>query len=77
MSAKNITINLPTELDEKIEEYTKKIGKSQTEIIQEALQSYFEKKEIEKWEKGFELASKDKQYIQFCRELGNDDGGIA
>lgn len=77
MSAKNIIIHLPSDLNKKIEEYMKEAGKSQSEIIEEALQNYFEKKEIERWEKGFELASQDKQYIQFCQELGNDDGGIA
>ncbi len=35
------------------------------------------KEEIKKWEKGIELASKDEAYMQFCQELGNDDGGIA
>jgi len=71
------TINLSVTLKEEIKKWKKELGKSQSEIISEALQEYFEKKELEKWEKGIELASKDEEYMQFCQELGNDDGGIA
>jgi hypothetical protein len=31
----------------------------------------FEKKELEKWERGASLASQDKDYTQLLKELGN------
>lgn len=70
------TINLPLDLKRKIQKWKEELGKTQSEIIDEALREYFEKKEKEKWQKGVELAMKDQEYMQFCQELGNDDGGI-
>lgn len=40
------------------------------------LDNNMEQKEIEKWEKGLEKASKDKEYISFVNEISNDQGDI-
>lgn len=76
MTAEKITVTIPHELKERLVCVKDELKTSMSAIYKEALESYLEKKELEKWERGFKLASQDEEYIAFCHELGNDDGGL-
>ena len=76
MTAEKITVTIPHELKERLVYLKDELKTSMSAIYKEALESYLEKKELEKWERGFNLASHDEAYVQLCNELGNDDGGL-
>jgi len=76
MTAEKITVTIPYELKERLVCVKDELKTSMSAIYKEALESYLEKKELEKWERGFQLASQDQAYIKFCDDLGNDDGGL-
>ncbi len=71
MVAEKITVTIPHELKERLVGVKDELKTSMSAIYKEALESYLEKKELEKWEKGALLASQDKLYIQSAKELGN------
>ena len=76
MTAEKITVTIPHELKKRLILVKDEMHTSMSAIYKEALESYLEKRELEKWERGFDLASKDEKYMMLCKELGNDDGGL-
>ncbi|MGM0624195.1 MAG: hypothetical protein ACQESH_09290 [Campylobacterota bacterium] len=76
MTAEKITVTIPHELKERLVFAKNEMNTSMSAIYKEALENYLEKKEIEKWERGFDMASKDEDYMMLCKELGGDDGGL-
>jgi len=76
MVAEKITVTIPYELKERLMGVKDELKTSMSAIYKEALESYLEKKELEKWEMGALLASQDKQYIQSAKELGNVGGEL-
>ena len=77
ISTEKVTFNLPIELKAKVNELKEELHTSLSSIYVEAIKEYVKKQEEKKWIKGFELASSDKDYQEFCEELGNsDDGGL-
>lgn len=76
MTAEKITVTIPFELKEKLVLIKDELKTSMSTIYKEALEAYIEKKEIERWQKGAEMASKDKNYLQFVNEISNDAGDI-
>ena len=76
MTAEKITVTIPHELKERLVFVKDELKTSMSAIYKEALEGYLEKKELEKWERGFKLASQDEAYIELCNELGNDDVGL-
>lgn len=74
MMAEKITVTIPHELKERLVCVKDELKTSMSAIYKEALESYLEKKELEKWERGAQLASQDKAYIQLAQELGNLGG---
>lgn len=76
MLAEKITVTIPHELKMRLVSVKDELKTSMSNIYKEALESYLEKKELEKWEKGFNLAVQDKEYTKLCSELGSDDGGV-
>ena len=76
MTTEKITVTIPHELKERLVFVKDELKTSMSAIYKEALEGYLEKKELEKWERGFKLASQDEAYIELCNELGNDDGGL-
>ncbi|KIM02929.1 MAG: hypothetical protein KU29_13405 [Sulfurovum sp. FS06-10] len=71
MVAEKITVMIPHEIKERLVGVKDELKTSMSAIYKEALKSYLEKKELEKWEGGAKLASQDKDYIQLAKELGN------
>ena len=72
MVSEKITVTIPHELKERLVCVKDELKTSMSAICKEALESYLEKKELEKWERGFQLASKDETYIELCNELENE-----
>jgi post-segregation antitoxin (ccd killing protein) len=76
MTAEKITVTIPNELKERLVSVKDEMKISMSAIYKEALESYLEKKELEKWEKGASLASKDKEYKELSKELGSFSGEV-
>jgi len=76
MTSEKITVTIPHELKERLILVKDEMHTSMSAIYKKALESYLEKRELEKWERGFDLASKDEEYMMLSKELGNDDGGL-
>ncbi len=72
---KKITITVPFELKEQVYILKDELKTSISAIYKDALKFYIKQREIEKWEKGAKLASKDKQYLEFVNDI-SDDGDI-
>jgi post-segregation antitoxin (ccd killing protein) len=71
MTANKVTVTIPNELKEQLISLKRDLKLSMSAIYKEALEAYLEKKEIEKWENGAKLASKNKEYLRLCKDLGN------
>lgn len=76
MSTDKITVTIPHDMKERLVRVKNEMKTSMSAIYKEALDNYLEKKELEKWERGFKLASQDQAYADLCKELGDDDGGL-
>lgn len=76
MADEKITITISHELKERLVCVKNESNTSISAICEKAIVNYLENKELEKWKKGFKLASQDEEYMELCNELGNDDGGL-
>ena len=74
--SEKITVTIPFELKKKLTALKEEMDLSVSAIYKEALESYLKQKEIEKWERGAKLATKDEEYMTFVNEMGNDVGDI-
>ncbi len=70
-----ITFSAPLEFKETLtslkEEYNLK---SVSALMQEAVKTYMQQKEIERWEKAAKMAAKDGAYQEICEEWASDMG---
>ena len=71
-----VTFNMPSELKAKLVMLKEEMHVSFSALYNEALERFVKEKELEKWEKGAQKASKDKAYIRLADELGKDDGAL-
>lgn len=76
MKAEKITVTIPHELKEQVIALKDELKVSLSSIYKEALESYLRQKEIERWERGASLASKDKKYMEFVNEISSDAGDM-
>ncbi len=76
MKAEKITVTIPYELKEQVVALKEELQTSFSSIYKEALESYMKQKEVERWEKGSELAAKDKEYMDFVKEISSDVGDL-
>ncbi len=74
--AEKVTFNMPSELKAKLTMLKEEMQVSFSALYNEALERFVKEKELEKWEKGAQKASKDKAYIRLADELGEDDGAL-
>ena len=72
MTTQKITVTIPYELKDKLVSLKEDMKISMSTIYKEALESYIENKEVERWNKGAKLASTNKEYMKHCKELGNE-----
>ena len=68
MTNSKITVSIPQDMALQLVSLKNELKTSMSAIYKEALESYLEKKEIEKWEKGAKLASQDKIYTEFIKD---------
>lgn len=73
INAQKVTVTIPYELKNKLNELKDDMKVSISSIYKEALENYIEQKEIQKWQKGVHLASKDKEYQKTIIEDHGDD----
>lgn len=76
MVSEKITVTIPHDLKERLTCVKNELKTSMSAIYKEALESYLEQKELEKWENGARLASQDKEYLKSSNELGNSGAEI-
>ena len=72
MKSKKVTITIPFELNEQLCSIKEQMHVSTSSIFKDALEAYIRQKELEKWEKGIELAINNKEYMTLCNEIGNE-----
>jgi post-segregation antitoxin (ccd killing protein) len=68
------TVYLTPEIKKQAVELKNALKTSLSNIYKTAIEEYLKTKEIERWEKGAKLASKNKRYIKQCKD--NDIGGF-
>lgn len=68
MTNSKITVSIPQDMALQLVSLKNELKTSMSAIYKEALESYLEKKEIEKWEKGAKLAGQDKTYTEFIKD---------
>jgi len=71
-----VTITIPKDLKIQMLELKDEFHLSISSLYKEAIEAYIKQKELEKWHKGVALASKDKEYMKFVEDLGEESGDI-
>jgi predicted transcriptional regulator len=75
-STEKVTFNISLDLKKKVVALKDELNVSLSAIYNEAIANYIKQKELEKWQKGIELALKDKEYLDNAKELGSSSGDI-
>ncbi|MEY4505009.1 MAG: hypothetical protein RL154_1306 [Pseudomonadota bacterium] len=76
LATKKVTVNIPLELNVQLEAIKESCHSTMSIIFREALEAYAKQKEIERWERGIDLASKNREYQALCKEIGNEGAGF-
>ncbi len=76
MVSSKITVTIPEEIASQLMVIKNELKTSMSAIYKEALEYYLEKKEIERWEQGVKMASKDKNYLRMLSDLKDNQGDI-
>ena len=75
-SIEKVTFNIPIELKEQVIALKDELKVSLSAIYNEAIANYIQQKELEKWQKGVNMALVDQEYMTLTKELGSDNGDI-
>jgi post-segregation antitoxin (ccd killing protein) len=75
-SIEKVTFNIPIELKEQVIALKDELKVSLSAIYNEAIANYIKQKELEKWQKGVDMALNDQEYMTMSKELGSDNGDI-
>ena len=75
-SIEKVTFNIPLELKEQVITLKDELKVSLSAIYNEAIANYIKQKELEKWQKGVDMALNDKEYMALTKELGSNNGDI-
>ena len=73
-SMEKVTFNISSELKRQVMVLKDELQVSLSVIYNEAIASYLKQKELERWEKGVDIALEDKEYMQLLQEMGSDTG---
>jgi len=71
-SSEKITFNMPIELKEKVLQLKDELKVSLSTIYNEAVKNYIQQKELERWQKGAELALGDAKYLSTASDVGGE-----
>jgi len=74
--SEKVTFNIPVELKEQVVALKEELHVSFSTIYNEAIANYIKQKELEKWQKGVDMALKDKNYMNLSQELSQDAGDV-
>jgi post-segregation antitoxin (ccd killing protein) len=75
-SVEKVTFNIPIELKEQVVALKEELKVSLSAIYNEAIANYIKQKELEKWQRGVDMALGDKDYMALSKELGSDTGDV-
>ncbi len=75
-SIEKVTFNIPLELKEQVIALKDELKVSLSAIYNEAIANYIQQKELEKWQRGVNMALADQDYMALTKELGSDNGDI-
>ena len=75
-SIEKVTFNIPLELKEQVVILKDELKVSLSAIYNEAIANYIQQKELEKWQRGVDMALNNKEYMALTKELGSDNGDI-
>jgi len=75
-SIEKVTFNIPLELKEQVIALKDELKVSLSAIYNEAIANYIQQKELEKWQRGVDMALSDQEYMALTKELGSDNGDI-
>jgi predicted transcriptional regulator len=70
-SIEKVTFNIPSELKQEVIKLKNELKVSLNTIYKNAISEYIKKQELQKWQKGVELASKNKEYLEHMQELSS------
>ena len=73
-SYEKVTFNMPLELKEKVLALKEELDKPLSAIYNEAIAAYIKQKELQKWERGVELALNDSEYMNTLKENSFESG---
>ena len=71
-----VTFNIPVELKEQVMALKEELHVSLSHIYNEAIANHLKQRELDKWQKGVDLALDDKAYMTLSSELGADAGDV-
>mgnify|MGYP003467463151 CR=1 FL=1 len=71
-SSEKITFNMPVELKQKVLQLKDELKVSLSTIYNEAVKNYIQQKELERWQKGTELALGDTKYLNTASDSGGE-----
>ena len=71
-----VTFNIPVELKEQVVALKEELHVSLSTIYNDAIVNYLKQKELDKWQKGVNLALGDKSYMALIQEIASDNGDI-
>ncbi len=74
--SEKVTFNIPAELKEQVIALKEELHVSFSTIYNEAISNYIKQKELEKWQKGVDMALKDTNYMDLSKELSQDAGDV-
>jgi hypothetical protein len=75
-SVEKVTFNIPTELKKEVVKLKGELKVSLNTIYKNAIADYVKKQELQKWEQGAIKASKNKEYLSYCKDMGNSGADI-
>jgi len=75
-AVEKVTFNMPLELKEQVIALRDELKLSLSAIYNEAISNYIKQKELEKWQKGVDMALHDEAYIALAKELGSESGDL-
>ncbi len=71
-----VTFNMPIELKKKVLKLSDEMHTSLSSIYNEAIEEYIKNKELERWNRGIEIALNDKEYLSDAIEFASDRGDM-
>ena len=66
-----VTISVPSDLKKQVLSLKDELHTSISSIYKEAIEEYLKQKELQKWRTASTMASNDKEYMKFVKEISD------